>query len=178
MKIGIVRHAKVNYRNKRFTTGATFIEGLKNYDAAQTAITNLKIKASDFPACYTSSQPRAMQTAKMIYPGQVVITDDLVEVPTASFILTRIQLPTLMRKILSRIAWYLNLKIMPETRSQTMLRAERFVNTMLSENKTDVLLITHGFFMFCLKRALFKHGFRGHIALFPKNAMLYVMEIK
>ncbi len=178
MKIGIVRHAKVNYRYKRFTTEITFTEGRKAYDTAQTAITKLEIKAADFPVCYSSSQPRALQTANMIYPGPVIISDDLVEVLSASFLLAKLNLPTLMRKIFSRIAWYFNFKMMPETRSQTMHRAERFVDMMLAEKNTDVLIITHGFFMFCLKRVLYRHGFRGHVSLFPKNAVLYMLEKK
>ncbi len=178
MKIGIVRHARVNYRYKRFTTGVTFIEGRNAYDTAQTAITKLEIKAADFPVCYTSSQPRALQTANMIYPGPVIISDDLVEVMSASFFLAKLHLPTLLRKIFSRVAWYFNFKMMPETRSQTMQRAERFLDMILSNNNTDVLIITHGFFMFCLKRVLYNHGFRGHVPLFPKNAVLYILEKK
>ena len=178
MKIGIVRHAKVIYRYRYFTTGITFTEGSNAYDKAEIEITKLEIKAEDFAICYASSQPRAVQTAKMIFKGKTIITDELIEVPMASYFLSKFNLPTLMRKIFSRIAWYLNFKMMPETRKQSTDRAKEFLHNLLSENHQDTLLVTHGFFIHCLKRELKKHGFKGYIPLFPKNACLYLVEKK
>lgn len=178
MKIGLIRHAWVNYRSKLFTTGKAYNNGRIVYDTTAVDNANLKINSEDFPVCYVSSQSRTIETAKMIYNGTFTITDELKEVKSTSLFLQNIPVPTLFRTLMGRAAWFLNNSKMPETKEQSMQRAQNFISNILSLTHRDTLLITHGFFMQCLKHELKKQGFKGRGSYFPKNVSLYVFENK
>ncbi len=176
MKIGLIRHSKVIYSASFFSSGKSFNEAINHYDLSPVEIIKLQIKAEDFPSCYVSAQTRAVETAKMIYKGNFIITDQLVEVKSAAIFMNKANLPSFLRSVIGRIAWFLNLKKMPETRHESMDRAGKFINFLLEETTENTLLVTHGFFMHCLKNELRKHGFKGRLELFPKNGFLYVFE--
>lgn len=176
MKIAIVRHARVIFRDKLFSTGEEFDEGRTAYDATPIAACELRISPVDYPFCFASSKTRAIETAKIIYGGTVIITDELVEVKNAALFFTKLKIPTLLRSVIGRIAWFFNYSKMPETREQTMSRANAFVEKLLQDVQEDTLLVTHGFFMHCLRHALRKRGFKGRIPYRPANALLYLFE--
>ena len=176
MKIGLIRHAKVIYSEAFFSSGKLFDEARKLYDISPVKVIELKIKTEDFPVCYVSTHVRAVETAKMIYDKIFITTSDLIEVPNAALYLKKANLPSILRSIIGRIAWYFNLKKMPETKNQGMERADKFIDRILSETNQNILLVTHGFFMHCLKKKLHKDGFKGHLPFFPKNNFLYLFE--
>jgi len=178
MKIGLIRHAKVLHRDPFFSTGELFNKGRIDYDSAAVGEVALKIRQEDFPQCYVSSRPRAVATAKAIYPGKFIITDELVEVPTMALFLLKKNLPSALRSVIGRIAWFYNDSKMPETRRQSNERARRFLTSLLRETQQDALLITHGFFMQSLRHELKKLGFKGHCPYLPPNAKLYVFQRK
>jgi broad specificity phosphatase PhoE len=176
MKIGLVRHAKVIYRPSFFTSGKLFDEAITRYDNSPVEVLKWKIKIEDFPACYVSSQSRAVETAKMIYNGKFIITDRLREVKSAALFMNNTSLPSVLRSIIGRIAWFVNAEKMPETRKESAERAAEFISSILSQHPRNTLLVTHGFFMHCLKAELRKHGFKGHLPFFPVNGFLYLFE--
>jgi broad specificity phosphatase PhoE len=178
MKIGLIRHGKVLYRDPFFTTGKLFDQGRLNYDASDIVEATLKINPADFPVCYCSSKKRAVLTAKAIYPGIFHITDELIEVPNGALFPMEIKFPTLMRAAIGRVAWWLNYSKMPETRAQSNQRANHFLTHLLEETQQNTLLVTHGFFMQALQRELHKLGFKGHCPFYPPNAVLYTYERK
>ena len=178
MKIGILRHAKVIHQKSFFSNGKIFDESRIRYNISPVELIELKIKAQDFPLCYVSSQYRAVETAKMVYNDKFIITDELIEVPSAAVFLINVHLPSFFRNIIGRIAWFMNLKKMPETRKKSTERASRFINFILQEKSQNILLITHGFFMHSLKKELKKNGFKGYLPLFPSNGCLYLFENK
>jgi broad specificity phosphatase PhoE len=176
MKILLIRHLKVISKRPVFLTAKQFDDDRILYDKAEIKATQFKIKTKDYPVCYVSSVKRAVETAKMIYEGKYIITDDLVEVRNAGVFLKTTSLPAFFRSIIGRAAWYFNYSKMPETRIQSEARAKKFISEMLSIEHVNTLVITHGFYMHCLKRELRKQGFRGKISLFPKNGHPYVFE--
>ncbi len=178
MKIGIIRHGNVLYRDPFFSTGKMFNAGRVAYDTAQIGKSALKIRLEDFPECYVSSKQRAIDTAKLIYPGQFTITDKLIEVPNTAIFLLRIHLPSPLRAAIGRIAWYFNYYKMPETKEQTNARARQFLTDLVASTPQDVLLVTHGFFMQSLRHELKRLGFKGHCPYLPPNAKLFVFEKK
>src|SRR6185503_20842283 len=96
-------------------------------------------------------------------PGTFTITDEIIEVRNSALFLLRIHLPSALRSVIGRIAWFFNYHKMPETKKQSNQRAQKFL-THLLETVTDqnVLLVTHGFFMQSLRHELRKLGFKGH----------------
>jgi len=176
MKIGLIRHGNVLYHDPFFTTGKMFDQGRVAYDSAAIAESAIRISAEDFPVCYSSSKQRAMDTAKLIYPGLFVVTDEIIEVPNSALFLLRIHLPSALRSVIGRIAWFFNYHKMPETRIQSNERAQKFLTHVVETTQENVLLVTHGFFMQSLRHELRKMGFKGHCPYFPPNAKLYVFE--
>ncbi|HKR04286.1 MAG TPA: histidine phosphatase family protein, partial [Bacteroidia bacterium] len=174
--IGLLRHAKVIYRSSFFSSGKLFDEARTRYDSSPVEIIKWKIKIEDFPSCYASSQSRAVETAKMIYNGKFIITDQLMEVKSAALFKNNTSLPSILRSIIGRIAWFVNYKKMPETRKESTERAAKFIRSILSQHPRNTLLVTHGFFMHCLKAELRKHRFKGHLPVFPVNGFLYLFE--
>ena len=176
MKILLIRHLKVIAKRPVFLTATQFDEDRILYDQAEIEATQFKIKAEDYPVCYVSPVKRAVETAKMIYEGKYIVSEDLIEVRNAGVFLKLTSLPAFFRSIVGRIAWYFNYIQMPETRLQSESRAKKFISEMLAIEKENTLVVTHGFFMHCLKRELRKNGFRGKVSLFPKNGHPYVFE--
>lgn len=176
MKIILLRHLKVIARRGLFQTGHQFDAWRDLYDNAEVYPSEFKIKKEDFPLCFASPLKRAVATAKLIYDGKVIVKEELVEVRNASFLVHVVSLPSFFYSIAGRIAWYYNLKKMPETRTQSEYRAKKFVDELLSSEKENTLVITHGFFMHCLKDQLRQKGFKGKVPMFPKNGHPYVFE--
>ena len=176
MKILPIRHLKVISKRPVFLTAKQFDEDRLLYDKSEIKSTQFKIKTKDFPVCYVSSVKRAVETAKMIYEGKYIISDDLIEVRNAGVFMKSASLPAFLRSLIGRLAWYFNYSKMPETRIQSEARAKKFVTEMLSIEHENTLVITHGFFMHSLKRELRSQGFHGNISLFPKNGHPYVFE--
>jgi broad specificity phosphatase PhoE len=176
MKILLIRHLKVISKRAPFLTAKQFDDDRILYDKAEIEATQFKIKTEDYPVCYVSTVKRAVETAKMIYEGKYILSEDLVEVRNAGVFLKMSSLPAFFRSLIGRLAWYFNYSKMPETRIQSEARAKIFVAEMLSLENKNTLIITHGFYMHCLKRELRKHGFRGKVSLFPKNGHPYVFE--
>ncbi|MBA3649662.1 MAG: histidine phosphatase family protein [Chitinophagales bacterium] len=176
MNIGLIRHGRVLYRDPFFSIGESFNNYRTAYDESEILNPTLKISANDFPVCYVSSKKRALDTVKAIYDGDFKITDELVEVPNIAFFLLKLNLPSSLRSILGRIAWFINYHKMPETRRQSNLRAYKFLTQLVSENRENVLLVTHGFFMQSLRHELKKLNFKGKCPINPANATLYIFR--
>src|SRR6188768_3921254 len=123
MIILLIRHLKVISKRPAFLTARQFDEDRAQYDLAEIESSQFKIKTEDYPVCYASSVKRAVETAKMIYEGKCIVSDDLVEVRNAGVFLKMTSLPAFFRSIIGRIAWYFNYTKMPETRIQSEARA-------------------------------------------------------
>jgi len=178
MKILLIRHLKVIAKTPFFLTAQQFDEGRALYDKADIMSTKFKISPQDFPRCFVSPKKRAVETAKLIYAGEYLIREELVEVLNAGVFVKMSSLPAVMRSIIGRIAWYFNFSQMPETRLQSTVRAKKFISELLSGTDQNTIVISHGFFMHILQRELRKNGFRGRISFIPKNGHPYVFERK
>jgi hypothetical protein len=176
MKIGMIRHAKVLYRDPFFSSGKSFDQFRINYDAGKIAEFSFKLSPGEFPVCYVSSKQRAIDTARVIYTGNFQITDDLIEIPNCAIFLLRLPLPSVLRSMIGRVAWFFNYSKMPETRKESNERARKFIATVLQTTQQDVLLVTHGFFMQSLRHELRKQGFKGKCPYNPRNNTLYIFE--
>lgn len=178
MRIGIIRHAKVIYRNPFFSTGKRFDQSRHAYNASPVLPLNFKISVEEFPVCYASSMTRASNTATQFYKGDFIITNEIIEISNCAFWLRKINIPTFLRSASGRIAWLINYSKIPETRLQSNQRARKFLLSILNENKQDTLLVTHGFFMQSLRHELRQLGFKGYCPFMPPNGKLYLFERK
>ena len=85
-------------------------------------------------------------------------TELLNEVPKRSYKDTNRKASKAIWTARSRIQWYLNNSRQPETRKDTVRRAEELVD-LLEERGEDCVLISHEFFLYTLKSVLKNRGF-------------------
>ena len=160
MRVMIIRHGKVLHNWKNWCTSAEFDEQCALYDRAQIDTNSVDAVIDDVQTIYISTLDRTLQTARKIF-GEMDFkrTPDINEVPLRSAFDTKIKMPLWVWNILGRLQWLTRSKRQSEDEMQTTMRAERFVALIISQNE-DCAVVTHGFFMHSLIKALEKKGFK------------------
>ena len=177
MKIGLVRHFKVvSPHGKKVLNSAEFNERMDGYDIYPVKPNQLSINQNDWDICYSSTLSRAKTTAKTIFEGKIIITSQIVEVPLSAFINTKIKLHFMIWQILGRIAWLFSLKSQKESKKQTILRINQFLEEIQKSSYRSILIVSHGFFMKILVHELKKRGFSGELDFSPQNGKLYLFQ--
>lgn len=173
MRIGLLRHFKVDCPHKKMMTSQEFLEWSRRYDISQVIKTKVEMNGVEWDVCYVSDMPRAIITAKEVYKGSIIIDKLLREVDNAPFINTkRIKLPFALWHICGRIAWYLKLKSQPENKEETRKRIYEFLDR-IDWSKENILIVFHGFMIYNFQKELRKLGFKGDKLKKVKNGVLY-----
>ncbi len=168
MIVGIVRHNKVDYNFPFFTNSENFNKIFQEYSDASIVNNNIK-QVENWDICFSSPLKRTCDSAKYHFKGEVVCHDELKEIPIKAPFKFKFKLPIHLWFLISRIAWYFNRKSQPETKRKCLYRAEKFLAECFFNNENKkVLIVTHGSFMFCLKKILKKNGFKGEHISFIK----------
>lgn len=177
MKIGLVRHFKVNVKpGEGGLTSSEFEQAMNKYDTAGVIPNDLKINDDDWDICYASSLPRAVKTAETIYNGEIITTGLLREVPIHPFTRKNFVLPAFFWHTAARIAWIKNRPSQPEGKLKTEERINEFLEIVNSSNCSNILIVSHGFFMGAFVRELLKRGFKGEMDMRPRNGKLYIFK--
>lgn len=176
MKIGIVRHFKVNCPAPRFMNSDDFITYQKNYDIESVIENEVNLDQKMWSVCYCSTLPRALTTAERIYSGTIIRTDLLREVPMSPPRKAKHRIPGFWWSVNSRFAWFWNHKSQKEGRTGTEKRVKEFLRMIDFEKGDNVLIVSHGFVSFTLVRMLKKMGFRGKVPIRIRNGQLYVLD--
>lgn len=173
MRIGLVRHFKVDCPHKKMMTSAEFREWSEKYEVSEVIVKPVEMSGIKWDICYVSNMPRAITTAKEVYTGNLKIDRLLREVDNMPFIHTeRIRLPFELWHICGRLAWYFKSKSQPESIRDTRKRIKKFLDNM-DWTKENVLIVCHGFMIFNLQHELRRRGFHGKRLTKVKNGMLY-----
>lgn len=175
MRIGLVRHFKVNLNKGTFMTAEQYNKYSEDYDTADVIPNEIVIDAL-WDKCYCSSLPRAVKTARTIYHGDIVITDKLREIPSVAAFGLSFHLPYSLWAIVNRIAWLRNHKTHPEGRKVTLKRIHEIMETIFLQNEENVLIVSHAGTMYEIQKILRKNGFRGKKFLKAQNGKLYIFE--
>ena len=193
MIVAVVRHAKVDMKKTRparlpkmrasffehlFQTSEQYNEELAMYDAAPVLPVTVNLPEADFKRIYVSRLPRTAATARQVVGNRKLTATALInEVPEVSGFDTLMRLPHFLHAGVGRIQWLLCARRQPETRTETQLRAERFVKLLIRRNE-DCVVFTHGFFMTTLLREMKKQGFRpDHVRLHYANGECVVCKM-
>ena len=93
---------------------------------------------------------------------------------------TNLKLPVLFRFILSRVDWLLTGKYQTEDIRATRQRAEEFLLKKCFSQKNDknILIVSHGLFMFILQKLLLRKIFKGKRLLRAEHGKIYVYKSK
>lgn len=173
MRIGLLRHFKVNCPHKRMMTSKEFREWSRKYEGARVIKKKVEMYGINWDICYVSDLPRAVATAKEVYSGTLKIDKLLREVVNAPFIHTeRIRLPFEVWHVCGRLAWFLHSKSQPETIKGTKQRINKFLDR-IDWSKENILIVFHGFMLYNFQKELRKRGFKGEKLRVVKNGVLY-----
>ncbi|KRG09430.1 histidine phosphatase family protein [Lederbergia galactosidilytica] len=177
MQLGLVRHFNVNHQKpSRWLTADQFRQWVKHYDEAPIGqAENLEGKL-DWELCFTSDLSRAVQTAKSLCNCEMIETPLLREIPLTAFSQKKCKLPLALWTLCGRVAWFYSHSSQEETRKDTIRRAEEFIEFIKSSSKNRILIVSHGFFLMELSRALVKAGFTGKNKWHYKNGELLLFE--
>ena len=169
--IYFLRHFKVKDNSKSWLNSEEFNQWVKSYDTFELEY-NSVVLPKNIDKIYVSSQNRAIKSADFLNLNYK-INDLLVEVPIKSFIYTRFKLPKWLWLFVGRLAWFFNLKQL-ETKEETNERIENFIQNL--DMNSNILIISHGFFMILLLKKLKKIGYRGDIPKRIGNGKVYILE--
>lgn len=173
MRIGLLRHFKVNCPHKKMMTSKEFREWSERYEKSKVIKKHVDMFGVEWDICYVSDLPRAVTTAKEVYSGNLHIDRLLREVDNAPFIHTeRLKLPFEIWHICGRLAWYFKSKSQPESVVETRKRINTFLDRIDWE-KENVLIVFHGFMIFNFQKELLRRGFNGEKVRTVKNGVLY-----
>jgi broad specificity phosphatase PhoE len=177
MRIGLVRHFKVDLNKRRFMTAKEYDEHVYNYDRAG-VIPNELVVDSYWEKCYCSNLSRAITTAKTIYHGEIIISDKLIEVPAASWVDLKFRMPYYFWTIFARFAWIRHHVSQPEKKAETLKRLSQVLEQIISENTPDsnILIVSHAGALYEIKKLLRKRGFKGRGFIRASNGKLYIFD--
>jgi len=176
MKIGLIRHYKVNYPyplRKRLSSHEV-AEWFAAYDEADIEAGVTDLQGVTWERCWTSDLPRAKRTAQLVYSGELESLEELREIPVPQF-RTRIRLPFLCWGILIRLSWLIHRRTREDIRSaQELIRA--VLDRILSGSGGPILIVSHAALMKYMRKELLRRGFRGPKFGYAENGKLYVFE--
>jgi len=173
MRIGLLRHFKVNCPHKRIMTSEEFREWSEKYEVSKVIKKTVEMYGIEWDICYVSDLPRAITTAQEVYSGNLQIDKLLREVDNAPFIHSdRIRLPFEVWHICGRLAWYFRSKSQPETIGGTKRRIKNFLDS-IDWSKENILIVFHGFMLYNFQKELRRRGFEGEKLKLVKNGVLY-----
>lgn len=173
MRIGLLRHFKVNCPHKKMMTSKEFREWSEKYEVSKVIKKKVEMYGIEWETCYASDLPRAVTTAHEVYSGNVMLDKLLREVDNAPFIHTeRIKLPFEVWHICGRLAWYFKSRSQPENRTETIKRINEFLDR-IDWSQENILIVFHGFMLYNFQKELRKRGFKGEKLKLVKNGVLY-----
>ena len=174
MKIGIIRHFKVDCIPETKMNAEGFRAYNKAYDVADVIKNEVIIDQNAFQICYCSDMKRAIETAKIVYKGKIIEDKRLREVPMDPIKEKSTMKNSSWWSIRARMAWLIGHSSQKEGRKQTRARAQTFIDQL--DSNQDILIVSHAFFMITFIKMLKKNGFRGKVPLHLKNGTLYILE--
>jgi broad specificity phosphatase PhoE len=178
MKIGLVRHFKVN---KAYPKGRVTAEEVEQwfaaYDAADIEEGSTELEGVDWHICYASDLPRAVRTAELIFPGPMKQTPEFREIAAPVFHI-RWKLPIMLWGLLIRFAWWCD----PGARQNiklAKLRIQQALNSLIERHpEENVLIVSHAALMKYIRKDLTQRGFTGPGFGIAENGKLYIFEMK
>jgi broad specificity phosphatase PhoE len=177
MKIGLVRHFRVDLKKRKMMTSKEYNEHSYNYERAG-VIPNELVLDEEWDKCYCSSMPRAMTTAKTIYHGEIIVTDKLVEILASATFNVNIRIPYHMWAAVNRIAWARNHGSQPEGKKESVKRINEIMDVILKEKGKNILIVSHAGTLYEVQKILRRNGFTGESFLQANNGRLYTYENK
>lgn len=173
----IIRHGKVDFQWRKWSTSEQFNKDCKMYDEAPIISLLSDISVLNYQDIYISSLQRSRETANQLFNDKDYIVTKLIdEVPLcASFFFSQ-KLPLIFWNVSGRLQWFFNIPLQKECRKETIYRAKEFIKVIIQKDN-NCIIVTHGFFMHTLLSQMKKQGFQiSHIRLNYSNGECVIAE--
>lgn len=176
MKIGLIRHFEVDQPFlKGMVSQSEVLQWFKAYDTAPVIHSELEME-EDWDICYSSTLPRARETALKIVDKEIVFTDLLREPFPDPVFKRELKLPFLLWGLIIRSAILGNHSSQQEGRNQMIRRLQEFLESIQEHRDRSVLIVSHSFTLRLLSELLLREGFQGSRLRSPKNGVLYTFK--
>lgn len=175
MKIGLVRHFKVNhpFPEKILLSKKEVIKWFEDYDNTENLqYMPVDLASKDWKRCYSSTLARTFNTAQHIYEGEIVQVPELKELNILHLLSNRIKLPFLLWGLIVRIKSFSSNKDIHAFEGGITA----FVDKLIANNESETLIVSHWFVMRILRKELIKRGFTGSKFKSGEYGKLYVFE--
>lgn len=172
MKIGLVRHFKVDIKTNMWMTTASFKQWISAYDEQDVLIDPQVTIEKKYDLYMSSPLHRAIKTGEALVEETILTHEDLREVPLSPILKVNLLLPTLFWVVSSRVAWRVGHKSQVENHKTSLKRINRLIDELLQMDK-DILIFSHGYTIKLISQELLKRGFRGPRIIRPRNGGHY-----
>lgn len=144
----LIRHAMVDFDWEKSYTSKTFDLACAEYNIRpirHNKQSDIDVKKIDNDGkVFISDLPRTRETAKLVFPGQTYIEDEIfTEVPNRSFIDTELLIAKRIWATFGRIQWFFNSKRQYENLKETLVRADRGIEKLEKTITPDTVLVCH-----------------------------------
>ncbi len=174
MKIGLLRHFKVNlkYPRKFLIAYDDVFSWYEKYNSAEVLVKSVDMSGGNWEKCYASPLYRASVTSKAVYKGEINVIDDIKELDVLPVLKGTRRKPFLI--------WGLMLKVRSTQRNyitdEFESKVSAFLEGMLKNDNCDVLIVCHGFVMTYMQKVLKQKEFKGKSFFIPRYNKIYVYE--
>lgn len=177
MRVIIIRHGKVDFQWRKWSTSEQFNKDCNMYDEAPVFSLLSDILPINHQNIYISNLQRSRDTANQLFGEKTFLSTKLLdEVPLCAGVTSNKKLPLIFWNVLGRLQWFLNVHSQKECRKETIYRAEQFIE-MIIEKENDCVIVTHGFFMHTLLSQMKKQAFQiSHTRLRYSNGEYVIAE--
>ncbi len=175
MRIGLVRHFKVNhpFPKRKLLSKADVINWFTDYDNTENLqYADVDLHNIHWQRCYSSTLIRTVNTATHIYKGEITPVADLGELNILHRLRGRIKLPFLVWGTIVRLQSFSSNN--DTKRFKNGISA--FVDHLISNNESDTLIVSHWFVMRELRKELIKRGLSGNNFKSNEYGTLYVFQ--
>ena len=175
MKIGLVRHFKVNhpFPEKTFVTKSDVKQWFADYDSAlEIEYKNVDLAGIQWKRCYSSTMIRAIKTAGHIYKGEIVEMAELKELDILHRLPDGLKLPFMVWGAMVRLLSFTSNKDTHDFKNRII----SFIDNVLSNHEDDILIVSHWFVLRVIRKELMKRGLTGADFKSDDYGTLYVYE--
>lgn len=177
MRAIIIRHGKVDFQWRKWSTSEQFNKDCKMYDEAAIFSLLSDVPQINYQNIYTSSLQRSRETANQLFGEKDFISTKLLdEVPLCASVTSNKKLPFIFWNVSGRLQWFFNIHSQKECRKETIYRAEQFIE-MIIQKDNNCIIVTHGFFMHTLLSQMKRQAFQiSHTRLSYSNGECVIAE--
>ncbi|MCC6233128.1 MAG: histidine phosphatase family protein [Verrucomicrobiales bacterium] len=176
MRLGLLRHFPVTLPfPSGWRTSTDLQVWLDHYDRAPITPGPSDLGGVPWQVCLTSDLPRALATARAVFPGQVEPTELLREARFLPFATGSLRLPVWTWYWWVRICWMTGHRSQRPCRDEFRIRVRTMANR-LSQATQDTLVVSHAGMMAYLSTELRQRGFVGPRLKMAQHARAYLYQ--